>query len=192
MTRRYAVWIGLVTITAAIVLNTSLQTRQQQDRLSEITSAIKAEEERIRVLTAEWHSLKTPERLEALAARHLPGYTAIKPLQLAALSDVPDRLPEADAPVAVASAAPVEAPKPAVIAPVTRQVASVPPPRARPAATRPATDKPDELARLIARNDVATPAPAPRPNAARDDGIRMIIERQPQDGVTRTSFGGAE
>lgn len=186
MTRRYIVWIGLVSIAAAVVLNTSLQTRQQQDRLAEINREIKTEQERTRVLIAEWHSLKTPERLEALARRHLQGYETIKPMQLAALADVPDRLPEAAALVAVATAAPV-APSVAEAAPAARQVASITPPRARPV-TRPAApaaaraaEEQDDVARLIARSE--TPA-ATRTTARNDDGIRTIIERQqPQNGL---------
>ena len=196
MTRRYIIWIGLVSITAGIVLNTSLETRQQQDRLAEINREIKTEQERTRVLVAEWHSLKTPERLEALARRHLQGYDTIKPMQLASLSDVPDRLPDAAPPVAVAVAAPVvpAAEVAETVVPAVRQVATIATPRARPV-TRPAArpapvaapvvEKQDDLARLIAQSE----APAARPVATRnDDGIRTIIERQqPNNGVVFAS-----
>ncbi len=215
MTRRYIIWIGLVSLTAGIVLNTSLETRQQQDRLAEINREIKIEQERTRVLVAEWHSLKTPERLEALARRHLQGYDTIKPMQLANLADVPDRLPEAAPPVAVATAAPVApiaevaetaapAPRPAA----ARQVAAITTPRARPAtrpdtrpaarlapvaAAAPAAEKQDDLARLIAQSEAPAARPAAPAAARADDGIRTIIERQqPHNGVVFASTGSAE
>lgn len=188
MTRKYVIWFGLVGIAAGVVLNTSMQTRQQQDRLAAVTREITAEQERIRVLTAEWHSLKTPDRLEALARRHLQGYGAIKPMQMAGLADVPDRLPEAVAApeVNVAAAAPAAAP-------AVRQTASVAPPRARPASRPAARPAPapapqDDVAQLIARNTAPTAAPA-----ASDDGIRTIIERdQPARGVLWASLEGAQ
>lgn len=196
MTRRYIVWIGLVSIAAAVVLNTSLQTRQQQDRLAAITREINTEQERTRVLVAEWHSLKTPERLEALARRHLRGYDTIKTMQLAGLGDVPDRLPEPTAPVAIAAAEPVIPSTAAETIAAPRQLASITLPRARPAnhpANRPTAqpqardNQQDEVARLIARSEAPTnraEAPAPR-----NDGIRTIIERQqPQNGVLWASI----
>lgn len=193
MTRRSIVWIGLVSLAAAIVLNTSLKTRQQQDHLAEINREIRAEEERIRVLTAEWHSLKTPERLEALARRHLQGYDTIKPLQLAALSDVPDRLPETIQPMEIHLAA--TAPAPAVeAAEAPRQVAAIQPPRPRPA-TRPVAAPPaqnresDGVAALIAQAEAPV---QPQGRAAREDGIRLLIERQPQQGLIRASVDGAQ
>lgn len=166
MIRRYVVWIGLVTIAAGVVLHMSMQTRAQQDRLAEVNEQIKSEQDRIRVLTAEWHSLKNPERLEALARRHLDGYTAIKPLQMAALADVPDPLPAPATPAAPTTA--VATAKPA--APAVQETASVATPRARPA-VRPAASKPDDVASLIARSQQETVAQND------NDGIRAIIDR---------------
>lgn len=163
MIRRYVVWIGLVTIAAGVVLHMSMQTRAQQDRLAEVNEQIQSEQERIRVLTAEWYSLRNPDRLEALAHRHLDGYAAIKPLQMATLTDVPDPLPMAAtpaAPVAVAAA------KPAT--PAVQQTASVATPRARP---QPPQPKQDDVAGLISRSQQETVAQND------NDGIRTIIDR---------------
>lgn len=208
MSRRYIVWISLVSLTAGVVLNTSLQTRQQQDRLTEINQQIKDEQERIRVLTAEWYSLKAPDRLEALAQRHLQGYGAIKPLQLAGLDTVPERLPDAVTPAQTSNVAAATPAAPAAVTaakPAAAQVASITPPRPRPAtrpavvaaakpalpaAAKPSATRQDDVAALIERH--SQPAnPASRTVARADaDGIRTIIERQrPQNGVQWASLG---
>ena len=200
MIRRIITWTALVISVAGMVLNTSLEARQQQDRLAEINREINAEQERIRVLTAEWHSLKNPERLEALARRHLQGYGTIKPMQMAALDAIPEHLPEVTAPAASNVAAVAVQP--------SRQVASVVPPRAQPAARpiarptiRPAVtpapaQRRDELATLIAQADAPAATAAtretPRENARPDDGIRTLIEREQPQGIQRTSFTGAQ
>lgn len=174
MKRKHVTWIGLVAIAAAMVLHTSTLSRQQEDRLADLNRQIATEEDRIRVLTAEWHSLKTPERLEQLAKRHMPQYIAIKPTQMASLFDVPERAAPALPAVAESKPATPEATTPQAAKPV--QVAKAQPTAtsttpAKPVQQVAAVSKPapqadeDDVARLIAADD------------ANNDGIRTIIER---------------
>jgi cell division protein FtsL len=68
------------------VLRTKAQTRE----LEAVARAIAREEETIRVLRAEWSYLTQPERLQALARRHLK-LTPPGPSQIAELGDLPFR-----------------------------------------------------------------------------------------------------
>ena len=98
MNRRFVLVAALALMAGAMVLNTSLKTRVQEDRLAQINREIASEQERIRVLTAEWHSLKSPGRIEALTRRYIKDMNTIKPVQIASLADIPDRLPEPETP----------------------------------------------------------------------------------------------
>ena len=211
MKRQHIVWGALVLMTGAVVLNTSMKTRVQEDRLAQINREIASEQERIRVLTAEWHSLKSPDRIEALTRRYIKDMNTIKPVQIASLADIPDRLPEPETPApTLAQAGPKTetVSKPVQMAsaakPATRSTAPATPARAtaRPAPTivasaKPAAPKPvatttasatiddsasDQVASLI--NQQSAPA-APK------DEISFIIERdsQPrQPDVVTASF----
>ena len=194
MNPKYITWISLITLAAGIVLHTSMLTRAQEDHLALINREVAQEEERIRILTAEWHSLKAPERLEALAQRHLKGYGTIKPAQLVSLGDVPERLAVPET-TAIAAAAPaVTVSKPVQVA--TTAAAAKPAPRVQ-AQAKPVAVAPKPIAVAAAKRPVAAPAPAkdemaalieshnqPRPiqvAAVTDDrsGIRALIESQP-------------
>lgn len=211
MNRRFVLVAALALMAGAMVLNTSLKTRVQEDRLAQINREIASEQERIRVLTAEWHSLKSPGRIEALTRRYIKDMNTIKPVQIASLADIPDRLPEPETPApTLAQAGPKTetVSKPVQLAsaakPATRSTAPATPARAtaRPAQTivasaKPAAPKPvatttasatiddsasDQVASLI--NQQSAPA-APK------DEISFIIERdsQPrQPDVVTASF----
>ena len=211
MNRRFVLVAALALMAGAMVLNTSLKTRVQEDRLAQINREIASEQERIRVLTAEWHSLKSPDRIEALTRRYIKDMNTIKPVQIASLADIPDRLPEPETPApTLAQAGPKTetVSKPVQMAsaakPATRSTAPATPARAtaRPAPTivasaKPAAPKPvatttasatiddsasDQVASLI--NQQSAPA-APK------DEISFIIERdsQPrQPDVVTASF----
>lgn len=193
MNPKYITWISLITLAAGIVLHTSMLTRAQEDHLALINREVAQEEERIRILTAEWHSLKAPERLESLAQRHLKGYGTIKPAQLVSLGDVPERLAVPET-TAIATAAPTATPsKPVQVA--TASTAAKPAPRIQAQAKPVAAPKPVAVA--AAKRPAAAPAPVkdemaalieshsqPRPiqvAAVTDDrsGIRALIESQP-------------
>jgi hypothetical protein len=52
MSKRLVICIGLVVIAGGSVLHTSMQAREQEDRLALLNREITAEQDRIRVLTA--------------------------------------------------------------------------------------------------------------------------------------------
>lgn len=88
MIRHIIIWVLLVSVSATVALNTSWRVRTQEQRLEKIHNSIEAEQDRIRVLTAEWHTLKSPARLDALVARHLPQLIRITPNQMLAMNQV--------------------------------------------------------------------------------------------------------
>lgn len=182
MTRKIVLWVVLVSASAGMALQTSLRVRAQEDRLNEIHRAVASEQERIRVLTAEWHMLKSPARLEELASRHLDTLGRIAPTQMEKLEDLPtpdtvaladaagvtadvvkeDVVKAADAPIVVAAA-----PAP-MLAPVAKPVAATPP---QPVRTATPVRAP------VARETVATPArAAPVPRA--HDELGALIARE--------------
>jgi hypothetical protein len=141
-----------------------------------LTAQIKSEEDRTRVLTAEWHQLKNPERLEALVKRHMPELDSVSPPQLASLVDIPDRLPSADVPVAEAPAPKLtEPPKEKTLAVKVSLAKKVAPPvrphivpivqKVKPTPPR------DELAELISRH------------GGDDDEVLTVIDHEPPRGV---------
>lgn len=180
MTRNILLCVGLLAMAAGMALTSSNNVKNQEDQLARINRDISGEQERIRVLTAEWHTLKTPERLETLTQRHLNDLHPSTPKQVATLASLLDPLPAAAAPAPVAEGvAPVEeepvevaaapptltpaeaAPEPAVIepkpaAPVRATVSSRP---VRPAAARTAPARqtahktPDSIEAIIAQTE---------------------------------------
>jgi hypothetical protein len=69
-----------------------------EDEMFRLNRAIVGEQQAIHVLKAEWSYINQPQRLQALAARHL-DLQVMKPAQLGSLADLPMRGEE---PVAVA------------------------------------------------------------------------------------------
>ena len=215
MKRQHIVWGALVLMTGAVVLNTSMKTRVQEDRLAQINREIASEQERIRVLTAEWHSLKSPDRIEALTRRYIKDMNTIKPVQIASLADIPDRLPEPETPAPVLAQAspktetvskPVQlasAAKPATrstapaAATATSARATARPAQTIVASAKPAAPKPVATATASATIDdsasdqVASLINQQSAPAAPKDEISFIIERdsQPrQPDVVTASF----
>ncbi len=182
MTRRLAVWTSLVVLAAGVVLHTSLRTRGQEDKLAALTRDISSEQERIRVLTAEWHRLKTPERLEALSKRHLRDLTSVETTQLVSLTDIPEPLPVPSVALAAAVIQP-DAVKPATEQPIKLAQASKPavPKPARPVVKATVKSPPepiDEVAALIAQSGGS------RPSAE----VLTVVERTPTSGVLWASM----
>ena len=66
------------------------QVQDLEDELVELNRGIFADEEAIHVLKAEWSHLNDPQRLRALARRHL-GMKPVTPDQLATIADLPPR-----------------------------------------------------------------------------------------------------
>ena len=61
-----------------------------EDELARLKTDVAAEEETIRVLKAEWSFLNRPERLQALAERHL-SLVGIAPVQIRNIEQIPTR-----------------------------------------------------------------------------------------------------
>ncbi|MBL8698716.1 MAG: hypothetical protein JNK67_10105 [Alphaproteobacteria bacterium] len=106
------------------------------EELVRLNRQILAEHQTIHVLKAEWSYFNQPQRLEALAQRHL-DLAPMKPQQIGRLADLPRRAAP-DAAVSTVAAPPAVATTPAApIAPTTLK--PLPRPATRPApAARPA------------------------------------------------------
>ena len=66
-----AVSVGLLVLVSFELYNGVHRVKAQERELEDLAKAIKQEGEAIRVLKAEWSYLSQPERLQALARRHL-------------------------------------------------------------------------------------------------------------------------
>lgn len=91
------VWIAVSCAASGILYQTSYKAQEQERELNRLNRAIRAEQEAIQVLKAEWAYLNDPTRLEKLSAEHLllqPTSAA----QIARLSDLPEKDPNQPAP----------------------------------------------------------------------------------------------
>jgi len=185
MNRRFVLVAALALMAGAMVLNTSLKTRVQEDRLAQINREIASEQERIRVLTAEWHSLKSPGRIEALTRRYIKDMNTIKPVQIASLADIPDRLPEPETPAPTLAQA---GPKTETVSkPVQLASAAKPATRSTALAATPATATSARATARPAQTIVASAKPAaPKPIAtttatiddSASDQVASLINQQ--------------
>ena len=79
---------GFAGASSALLLYTSQNVQQAEDRLRGVQASVKRQEEAIRVLKAEWAYLNTPERLEYLVSEYLDlefpdgGYAVSNPATL--------------------------------------------------------------------------------------------------------------
>ena len=73
------------------------QVRQLERRLADLDGDLLANRQAIQVLKAEWSYLNRPERLQALAARHVEAIALapVSPDQIVTFAELPDR-PEPD------------------------------------------------------------------------------------------------
>jgi hypothetical protein len=178
MTRNILLCVGLLALAAGMALTSSNNVKNQEDQLAQLNRDIASEQDRIRVLTAEWHTLKTPGRLETLTQRHLTDLHPANPKQVATLASLLDPLPAAAAPAPVAEViAPAEE-KPVEVAaavPPTLTPAVAPPePAAAPkpaAPVRAATTPSRPLQRAATRATPARQQAAPKT----PDSIEAII-----------------
>jgi hypothetical protein len=164
-------WLGLVLASGFATFMVKYAVQGVDDRVQQIRKQTVAEQQEIRVLTAEWTYLNQPERLADLNERFL-HFAPITAQQLQqTIAGIPLRAP---APAAPAPAAPVPAPA-AVVAVIPR-----------PGAPRqsPTTDRPIAVAAfgpLLASADVpvpvATVASAPAP-ASLDALFALVAEKR--------------
>ncbi len=108
-------WIGLLLWTLVIatagygMFQIKFEVQALEAELTALNGDIRAREEAIRVLRAEWSYLNEPNRLAALAARYLE-LTPVAANQLVRFSDVPQR--PAPGTAAQDAALPVPRPRP--------------------------------------------------------------------------------
>lgn len=65
------IFFGLAALSGVVLLHTSQNVQHAENRVAEIEKSIAVEQERIRILKAEWAHLNRPERLEKLAQEFL-------------------------------------------------------------------------------------------------------------------------
>lgn len=95
-------WFGLVILASIGLYRTSDRVQELNHKLTNLNTAIEAEQQSIHVLKAEWVYLSNPERIKTLADRHL-ALRATSPQQIISLGTMADFLPTRhDAMVAVA------------------------------------------------------------------------------------------
>ena len=91
----HVVAIGALVSSALYAYSIKYETTLQAEQLQKLKAKAQREREAIAVLKAEWQFLNRPERLQALADKHLD----LQPLgttQIVRLSDIPNRGPKVD------------------------------------------------------------------------------------------------
>lgn len=92
----HCVAIGALMSSALYAYNIKYETTFQGEQIQKMRAKIQKERELVAVLKAEWQHLNRPERLQALADRHLD----LAPLQISQIvrpGDLPMRQPKTDA-----------------------------------------------------------------------------------------------
>jgi hypothetical protein len=138
-----AFWIGLVLASGFATYKVKHAVQDIDDRLTRVRKQILADQQEIRVLTAEWTYLNQPERLSDLNKTFLQ-LSPVTPRQLQMhIADLPWRTPPATPEMLVAAAP--QAPQPAPAAPAVAAAglaagpASIPPGAVQLAKATPAT-----------------------------------------------------
>jgi cell division protein FtsL len=82
----------LVTLgTASVLYNLEHETRGHERVIAKAKAEMNDNAEAIKLLKAEWSSLTRPERLQALAEKHL-GMKRLEPDQIVSIEELPARL----------------------------------------------------------------------------------------------------
>lgn len=87
--------IGALVSSALYAYSIKYETTLQAEQLQKLKSKAQREREAIAVLKAEWQFLNRPERLQALADKHL-DLQPLQTTQIVRLSDIPNRGPKVD------------------------------------------------------------------------------------------------
>lgn len=101
-------WVALAGIVGFGLFQLKHQVQELEDELFRLNRSVLAEEQAIHVLKAEWSYINQPQRLQALASRHL-DLQPMKPVQLGSFADLPPRGDEGTALVAAPKASPAPA-----------------------------------------------------------------------------------
>jgi cell division protein FtsL len=64
-------WIALLMVAGGTVMHVSYQVRQVERHLSQLNRDTRQEQDKLRILTAEWETLNDPQRIDELSKRHL-------------------------------------------------------------------------------------------------------------------------
>lgn len=91
-------WVALAGAVGFGLFQLKHEVQALEDEMFRLNRSIVAEQQAVHVLKAEWSYINQPQRLQALAARHL-DLQPMKPAQLGSIADLPVR---GDAPTAVA------------------------------------------------------------------------------------------
>jgi hypothetical protein len=81
--------LAALVLAAADVYKIKFDSTLQAERVAKLRAEIRRERDAVAALRAEWTALDTPERIQALARRHLP----LKPIDVSQF-DTLDQLPE--------------------------------------------------------------------------------------------------
>jgi hypothetical protein len=149
-------WVALLVIAGGTVMHVSYQVRHVEQRLSELNRDTRLEQDKLRILSAEWDTLNDPQRIDTLSKRYLT-LEATPIARVIALDAIPLKLSD-DQIAKLAAATPAKGGK--------TQMAQI------------ASKKPDVLAKAPATQAPARPAPAAIPIAA-----RTVVQPQALDGV---------
>jgi hypothetical protein len=144
-------WVALLVVAGGTVMHVSYQVRHVEQHLSELNRDTRTEQERLRILNAEWDSLNDPQRIDTLSKRYL-SLEATPIARVVALDAVPMKLSDEQ---------------------VARLAAATPAKGGRPAASQATQKKPDAPIRAPATQVAARPTPA-KPAA---DGVGLILAR---------------
>jgi hypothetical protein len=83
-------WMGLAGVVGFGLFQLKHEVQALEDEMFRLNRNIVAEQQAIHVLKAEWSYINQPQRLQALAQRHL-DLQPMKPAQLGGLADLPVR-----------------------------------------------------------------------------------------------------
>ena len=91
----HVVAIGALVSSALYAYSIKYETTLQAEQLQKLKAKAQRERDAIAVLKAEWQFPNRPERLQALADKHL-DLQPLKTTQIVRLSDIPNRGPKVD------------------------------------------------------------------------------------------------
>jgi cell division protein FtsL len=140
-------WVALLFVAGGTVMHVSYQVRRVERHLSELNRDTRQEQDKLRILGAEWDTLNDPQRIDGLAKRYL----ALEPTpiqRVVALDAIPLKLSD-DQIAKLAAATPAKGAK------------------TQATGTQGAAKKPE----ILIKAPAAQPAPKPV------DGVGLILAR---------------
>jgi len=149
-------WVALLMVAGGTVMHVSYQVRQVERHLSQLNRDTRQEQDKLRILSAEWNTLNDPYRIDELSKRYL----TLQPTPIArvvSLDQVPMKLSD-DQIAKLAAAAPTKGGK-------------GPAANATPATAK----KPEILIKAPAQRAVAQPIPVVA--AQPQDSVGLLLAR---------------